>query len=46
MVYLGVALEFIGFLPDFQVPECTQIQMSPDQDEGPSYTLTLKLLAK
>ena len=44
-VYLGMVLEVVGFLPDFQAPECNQVQMPPDQDEGPSYTLALKLLA-
>ena len=42
--YLHMQLEAVGFLPDFQAPECNQVQLPPDQDEGPSHTLALKLL--
>ena len=42
--YLNMRLEAVGFLPDFQAPECNQVQLPPDQDEGPSYTLALKIL--
>ena len=42
--YLKMRLEAVGFLPDFQAPECNQVQLPPDQDEGPSYTLALKIL--
>ena len=42
--YLNMRLEAVGFLPDFQAPECNQVQLPPDQDEGPSYTLALKVL--
>ena len=41
---LNMRLEAVGFLPDFQAPECNQVQLPPDQDEGPSYTLALKIL--
>ena len=42
--YLNMRLEAVGFLPDFQAPECNQVQLPPDQDERPSYTLALKIL--
>ena len=28
-IYLGMAIEFVGFLPDFQASECNQVQGLP-----------------
>ena len=42
--YMGMQLKVVGFLPDFQAPECNQVQMPPTQDEKPSYSLALRVM--
>ena len=42
--YLHMRLEVVGFLPDFQAPECNQVHMPPDQQESPSHTLALRIM--
>ena len=35
-VCLGMTLEAAGFLPDFQAPECNQVQVPPIRPKGPA----------